>query len=151
MFKLNAMVKFKNKVFLEYPTLYPTNTHSLVTVQYSYQSDICPRDMYMSGWYLSVSAKSQLLLTQLEPNFKISFLGPSFTDVNCHSDICQSNIWHGYDISAISQLLLHHKRRKDRCSDPEFELHNHIDYARQREMSEALVTILRLRPGWSQG
>ena len=24
-----------------------------------------------------------------------------------------------------------HERMKDPCSDPEFELHNHIDYARQ--------------------
>ena len=27
------------------------------------------------------------------PKFKVSFLGPSSTDVNCHSGICPGNIW----------------------------------------------------------
>ena len=31
----------------------------------------------------------------------------------------------------IPGAVLVHERRKDPCSDPEFELHNHVDYARQ--------------------
>ena len=31
-----------------------------------------------------------------------------------------------------------HERRRDRCSDPEFKLHNHIDYARQQSCFSGL-------------
>ena len=40
----------------------------------------------------SVSAISQLLLTQFGPNLKVTFLGPSLTDVKYHGDICPCNI-----------------------------------------------------------
>ena len=50
---------------------------------------------HLSWWYLSISAKSHLLLTQFWPNFKVSFLAPTLTDVNCLGDICPSNIWPG--------------------------------------------------------
>ena len=43
--------------------------------------------------YLSKSAISQLLLTRLWPNLKVSFLGPTLTDVDGLGDICPSNIW----------------------------------------------------------
>ena len=35
---------------------------------------------------------SQLLLTRSWPNFKVRFLGLSWTDSGCHSDICPGNI-----------------------------------------------------------
>ena len=43
----------------------------------------------------SMSAISQLLLTRFWQNFKVRPLGPSWTDLNCHRDICPGNICHG--------------------------------------------------------
>ena len=52
----------------------------------------------------SMSVISQLLLTQFWPNFKDSFLGLSWTDSNCHSDICPGNICQG-DICPYQEYL----------------------------------------------
>ena len=43
----------------------------------------------------SKSVISQLLLTRFEPNFKRRFLGLSWTDSNCCSNICPGKICHG--------------------------------------------------------
>ena len=59
---------------------------------------------HLSWGHLSISAISLLLLTWFWPNFKISFLGPSLTDVDCLSDICQSNVWPG-NICPFEQYL----------------------------------------------
>ena len=45
--------------------------------------------------YLSISGISKLLLTRIWPNFKGMFLGPFWTDSNCHNDICPGNICPG--------------------------------------------------------
>ena len=55
--------------------------------------------------HLSISAISQMLLTRFWPNFKVSFLGPSLTDVTCQDDICPDNIWLG-DICPFQQNLI---------------------------------------------
>ena len=49
-------------------------------------------------------AISQLLLAQFWSNFKGRFLGPSWTDSNCHVDICPGNIWLG-DICPYQEYL----------------------------------------------
>ena len=43
----------------------------------------------------SMASISQLFLTWFWPNFKGRFLGPFWTDSNCHSDICPGNICPG--------------------------------------------------------
>ena len=52
----------------------------------------------------SMSLISQLLLTRFWPNFKDRFLGLSWTDSNCHSDICPGNICQG-DICPYQEYL----------------------------------------------
>ena len=47
---------------------------------------------HLSLRYLSISGISQLSQTWVWPNFKGRFLGPSWTDSNCHADICPDNI-----------------------------------------------------------
>ena len=52
----------------------------------------------------SISAISQLLLAQFWSNFKGRFLGPSWTDSNCHVDICPGNNCPG-DICPYQEYL----------------------------------------------
>ena len=71
---------------------------------------------HLSWQHLSISGISQLLLTQFWPNFETRFLVPSWTDSNCHCDICPGNICPGdicpcdiclyQDISAVTNLIL---------------------------------------------
>ena len=51
----------------------------------------------------NISSVTDLILT----NFKISSLGPSFTDVDRLSDICQVNIWPGITCSYQQYLRFH--------------------------------------------
>ena len=51
-----------------------------------------------------MSAIYQLLLTQFWLNFKDRFLGPSWTDLNCNSDICSGKICPG-DICPYQEYL----------------------------------------------
>ena len=44
----------------------------------------------------TTQTQCQLLLTRFWPNFKGRFLGPSWTDSNCSSDICPDNIRPSY-------------------------------------------------------
>ena len=53
---------------------------------------------------ISMSAISQLLLTWFWPDFKDRFLGPSWTDFNCYSDIRSGNICPG-DICSYQEYL----------------------------------------------
>ena len=53
----------------------------------------------------SISVISQLLLTRFTPNFKGRFLGPFWTDLYCHCDICLGNICHG-DICPYEEYLI---------------------------------------------
>ena len=50
----------------------------------------------LSWQHSPISGISQLLLTKFWPNLKSSFLWPSWTDFNCHSDICQANFFPDY-------------------------------------------------------
>ena len=59
---------------------------------------------YLSWRHLSISGISQLLLTRFWSNFKSRFLGPSWTDSNCHGDICPGNICHG-DVCPCQRYL----------------------------------------------
>ena len=60
----------------------------------------------------SMSAISQLLLTRFWQNFKVRSLGPSWTDFNCHRDICPGNICHD-DICPCPEYLS--------CYRPDFD------------------------------
>ena len=53
---------------------------------------------------LSIFWISKLLLTRFWPNFKCRFLWLSWTDSNCHSDICPGNICQG-DICPYQEYL----------------------------------------------
>ena len=57
-------------------------------------------------------AISQLLLTRFWQNFKVRSLGPSWTDFNCHRDICPGNICHD-DICPCPEYLS--------CYRPDFD------------------------------
>ena len=52
----------------------------------------------------SMPAISQLLVAQFWPNLKGRFLGPYWTDFNCHDDICPGNICPG-DICPYQEHL----------------------------------------------
>ena len=53
---------------------------------------------------MSISGISHLLLIRFWPNFKGRFLGPSLTDVSCHSYICPGNTCPG-DICPYHEYL----------------------------------------------
>ena len=62
----------------------------------------------LSWWHLP--GISKLLLTQLWPNFKGRFLGPTITDVNYHRDIYLGNISRGKHAKSLfvsAQIFLH--------------------------------------------
>ena len=50
---------------------------------------------HLSWQHLSISGISQFLLKRVWPNFKSRFLAPSWTDSNCHGDICPGNHYPG--------------------------------------------------------
>ena len=75
-----------------------------------------------------MSAISQLLLTRFWPNFKGRLRGPSWTDSNCHSDICPGNIcpykeylscyWPNFDQTFRTQLFLGFYFLDPKCCRP---------------------------------
>ena len=67
---------------------------------------------HLSSRHLSISGISQLLLSRFWPNIKGRFLGPFWTDSNCHGDLWPGNICPGHICPAQEYLT---------CYWPNFE------------------------------